>query len=97
MKIQLLTVYSTPRRAHQPGEVIEVDAINNPEDPSSGTRKLAFTREVYIEQDDFNENPPPQYFRLAPGREVRLRAAYFVKYEGHTTDDEGNVTGPQKV
>ena len=57
----------------------ELDAINNPEDPSAGTRKVRFSRELYIERDDFMENPPKKFFRLAPGKEVRLRYAYFVK------------------
>jgi glutaminyl-tRNA synthetase len=60
-------------------EVEELDAINNPEDASMGTRKVPFSRELYIEQDDFMEDPPRKFFRLAPGREVRLRYAYFVK------------------
>jgi glutaminyl-tRNA synthetase len=61
------------------GKTEELDAVNNPEDPSAGTRKLRFTRELYIERDDFREDPPKQFFRLAPGREVRLRWAFFVK------------------
>jgi len=60
------------------GEVDELDAINNPEDPAAGSRKLPFTRELFIERDDFRENPPKDFFRLAPGREVRLRYAYLV-------------------
>ena len=60
------------------GQVEELDAINNPEDPAMGTRKLPFSRELYIEQDDFMEEPPKKFFRLAPGREVRLRYAYFI-------------------
>ena len=60
------------------GQVEELDAINNPEDPDMGTRKIPFSRELYIEQDDFMEDPPKKFFRLAPGREVRLRYAYFV-------------------
>ncbi|MCK4528326.1 glutamine--tRNA ligase, partial [candidate division WOR-3 bacterium] len=56
----------------------ELDAINNPEDPSMGTRKIPFSRVLYIEQDDFREEPPKKFYRLAPGREVRLRYAYFV-------------------
>ncbi len=60
------------------GQVEELDAVNNPEDPSAGTRKVPFSRELYIEQDDFREDPPKQFFRLAPGREVRLRWAYFI-------------------
>lgn len=61
------------------GKTEELDAVNNPEDPSAGTRKVPFSRELYIEEDDFREEPPPKYFRLSPGREVRLRYAYFVK------------------
>jgi glutaminyl-tRNA synthetase len=59
-------------------QVEELDAVNNPEDPNMGTRKIPFSRELYIEQDDFMEDPPKKFFRLAPGREVRLRYAYFV-------------------
>jgi glutaminyl-tRNA synthetase len=61
------------------GRTEELDAVNNPEDPSAGTRKVPFSRELYIERDDFREAPPPKFFRLSPGREVRLRYAYFVK------------------
>ena len=60
------------------GQVEELDAVNNPEDPSAGTRKVPFSRELYIERDDFREDPPKKFFRLAPGREVRLRYAYFI-------------------
>jgi len=60
------------------GQVEELDAINNPEDPSMGTRKVPFSRVIYIEKDDFREDPPKKFFRLAPGREVRLRYAYFI-------------------
>jgi glutaminyl-tRNA synthetase len=60
-------------------KVEELEAVNNPEDPSAGTRKVPFCRELYIEQDDFREDPPKKFFRLAPGQEVRLRYAYFVK------------------
>src|SRR6201995_760395 len=60
------------------GQVEEVDVINNPEDPSAGTRKVHFSRELYIERDDFREEPPKKFFRLSPGREVRLRCAYFI-------------------
>ncbi len=59
-------------------QVEELDAVNNPEDPEAGTRKVPFSRVLYIERDDFREEPPPKYFRLSPGREVRLRWAYFV-------------------
>lgn len=61
------------------GVVEELDAVNNPEDPSAGTRKVPFSKTLYIEQDDFREDPPPQYFRLAPGREVRLRYGYIIR------------------
>ncbi|MFP5214196.1 MAG: glutamine--tRNA ligase/YqeY domain fusion protein [Acidobacteriota bacterium] len=61
------------------GEVEQLDAVNNPEDASMGTRKVPFSRELYIEQDDFMEDPPKKFYRLAPGREVRLRYAYFIK------------------
>ena len=61
------------------GQIEELDAINNPEDPTAGTRKLRFSREIYIDRDDFKEDPPKKYFRLAPGREVRLRYGYFIK------------------
>jgi glutaminyl-tRNA synthetase len=61
------------------GLVEEMEAINNPEDPAAGTRKVPFSRELYIERDDFMENPPEKFYRLAPGREVRLRYAYFVR------------------
>ncbi len=60
------------------GQIEELDAVNNPEDPTAGTRKVRFGRKIYIERDDFMEDPPKKYFRLAPGREVRLRYAYFV-------------------
>src|SRR5690606_4636568 len=59
-----------------PGE--ELEAVNNPEDAAAGTRKIPFSRELYIERDDFMEDPPKKFFRLAPGREVRLRYAYFI-------------------
>jgi glutaminyl-tRNA synthetase len=61
------------------GQVEEMDAVNNPEDPSSGTRKVPFSRVLFIEQEDFMENPPKKFYRLAPGREVRLRYGYFIK------------------
>ncbi len=71
--------------------VEEMEAINNPEDPSAGTRTVPFSRVLYIEQDDFRESPPPKYFRLFPGNEVRLRYAYLVKCTGVVKDDAGNV------
>ena len=69
----------------------ELDAVNNPEDSSAGTRKVPFSRVLYIEQDDFRENPPKQFFRLAPGREVRLRYAYFISCKEVVKDQAGNV------
>jgi glutaminyl-tRNA synthetase len=74
------------------GQTEQLDAINNPEDPSAGTRKVPFSKVLYIEQDDFREVPPPKYFRLAPGQEVRLRYAYFVKCTSVSKDAAGNVT-----
>ena len=69
----------------------ELDAINNPEDVSAGTRKVPFSRELYIERDDFMEDPPRKFFRLAPGREVRLRYAYFVTCTEVVKDASGEV------
>jgi glutaminyl-tRNA synthetase len=76
---------------YPPGLVEEMEAINNPEDPNAGRRKVPFSRVLYIEQDDFREVPPPKYYRLAPGREVRLRYAYFIKCEYAVKDEQGNV------
>jgi glutaminyl-tRNA synthetase len=73
-------------------QVDEMDAINNPEDPSAGTRKVPFTREIYIERDDFREDPPKEFFRLAPGREVRLRYAYLVTCTSVVKDAAGEIT-----
>jgi glutaminyl-tRNA synthetase len=67
-------------------------AVNNPEDPDAGIRDIPFTREIYIEQDDFMMDPPKKFFRLAPGREVRLRYAYFVTCTDVITDEQGNAT-----
>jgi glutaminyl-tRNA synthetase len=72
-------------------QVEELDAINNPEDPSAGTRKVPFSREFYIERDDFMEEPPRKFFRLAPGREVRLRYAYFVTCTDVIKDENGQI------
>ena len=71
--------------------VEELEAINNPEDASAGTRKVPFSRVLYIDRDDFREDPPRKYFRLAPGREVRLRYAYFIKCVGVVRDENGAV------
>src|SRR5215831_3530120 len=73
------------------GQTEEMTAINNPEDASAGTRPVPFSKVLYIEQDDFRENPPKDFFRLAPGREVRLRYAYFVTCTGVEKDAAGNV------
>jgi len=73
-------------------ETEELDAINNPEDPEMGTRKVPFSRELYIERDDFMEDPPRKFFRLAPGREVRLRYAYFVTCTDVVKDENGEIT-----
>ena len=71
--------------------VEELEAINNPEDPGAGTRKVPFSRELYIESEDFQENPPKKFFRLAPGREVRLRYAYFLTCRDVVKDGDGRV------
>jgi glutaminyl-tRNA synthetase len=73
------------------GQVEHMDAVNNPEDPSTGSRTVPFSKVLYIEQDDFREDPPKQYFRLAPGREVRLRYGYLVTCTGVVKDSSGNV------
>ncbi|MCP3911225.1 MAG: glutamine--tRNA ligase/YqeY domain fusion protein [Actinomycetia bacterium] len=68
-----------------------LEGIENPEDPEAGTRQIPFTGELWIEQDDFKVEPPPKYYRLSPGREVRLRAGYFITAQDHVLDDDGNV------
>ena len=73
-------------------QVEMLTAINNPEDESAGTRQVPFSRELYIERDDFMENPPKKYFRLAPGQEVRLRYAYFITCQEVVKDSDGNIT-----
>jgi glutaminyl-tRNA synthetase len=73
------------------GQVEEMEAVNNPEDESMGTRKVPFTHELYIEQDDFREDPPKQYFRLSPGREVRLRYGYLVTCTSVVKNERGEV------
>jgi glutaminyl-tRNA synthetase len=73
------------------GLVEEMEAVNNPEDPAAGTRKVPFSRELYIERDDFMENPPKKFYRLAPGREVRLRYAYFVRCVDVVKDASGQI------
>lgn len=72
-------------------EVEELDAINNPENPNTGTRKIPFSRELYIERDDFMETPPPKFFRLRPGGEVRLKYAYIIRCDEVVKDSAGNI------
>lgn len=74
------------------GQVEELDAVNNPEDPSMGSRKIPFSKVLYIEQDDFREEPPSKFYRLAPGREVRLRYGYFIRCNSVVKDADGQVT-----
>ena len=69
----------------------EIEAVNNPEDPAAGTRKVPFCRELYIEQEDFSEHPPPKYHRLAPGRTVRLRYSYLITCSSLVKDEQGEV------
>ena len=73
------------------GQVEEVEMENNPENPAEGTHKMPFSREIFIERDDFMENPPKKFFRLAPGGEVRLKGAYIIKCEEVIKDGEGNI------
>jgi glutaminyl-tRNA synthetase len=73
------------------GKIEELDAINNPEDANGGIRKIPFSRELYIESDDFMETPPPKFFRLRPDGEVRLKYAYIIKCDEVVKDDAGNV------
>src|ERR1035438_9247995 len=74
------------------GQVEEMDAVNNPEDASAGTRKVPFSRVLYIERDDFMEDPPRQFFRLSPGKEVRLRWGYFITCTSVVKDEKGGIT-----
>ena len=73
------------------GQVEEMEAVNNPEDPSAGTHTIEFSRELWIERDDFMEDAPKKYFRMTPGQEVRLKSGYIVKCTGCKKDDNGNV------
>jgi glutaminyl-tRNA synthetase len=73
------------------GQVEEMEAVNNPEDPGDGARNVPFSKVLYIEQDDFREDPPKQFYRLSPGREVRLRYGYFVTCTSLVKDAQGNV------
>jgi glutaminyl-tRNA synthetase len=81
-----VVVTNYPERQHE-----ELDAVNNPEDPNAGTRKVPFSRELYIERDDFMEDPPPKYFRLRPGGEVRLKYAYIIRCDEVIKDAGGNI------
>jgi glutaminyl-tRNA synthetase len=72
-------------------QIEEMDAVNNPEDSSAGTRKIPFSKVIYVEQDDFRETPPPKYYRLYPGNEVRLRYAYFIKCTDVVKNDAGKI------
>ncbi|NOR33705.1 MAG: glutamine--tRNA ligase, partial [Bacteroidales bacterium] len=74
------------------GKTEEMETINNPEDASMGSRTIPFSREIYIERDDFMEDPPKKFFRLGPGREVRLKSAYIIKCEDYKKDDKGEIT-----
>jgi len=73
------------------GQTEQLEAVNNPEDPAAGTRQVPFTRELFIERDDFMEAPPPKYFRLRPGGEVRLKYAYIIKCDEVIKDATGQV------
>ncbi len=73
-------------------QVEELAAENNPEDPGMGTRKLPFSREIYIEQDDFREDPPKKFFRLSPGKEIRLKHAYYIRCDQVVKDTSGNIS-----
>jgi glutaminyl-tRNA synthetase len=73
------------------GKVEELDAVNNPEDQGAGSRKIPFARELFIDRDDFMETPPPKYFRLRPGGEVRLKYAYIIKCDQVVKDASGNI------
>lgn len=73
------------------GQVEQMEAVNNPEDPSAGSRTVPFSKVLYIEEDDFREVPPPKYFRLSPGKEVRLRYGYFITATSVVKDEKGNV------
>ena len=76
---------------YREGQEEFVEVANNPEDPAAGTRQVPFSREIYIEQDDFREVPPPKYYRLSPGKEVRLRNAYFITAQSVVKDADGNI------
>ena len=81
----IITNYPVDKTEH-------METINNPEDASMGSRTIPFSREIYIEKDDFMEDPPRKFFRLGPGREVRLKSAYIIKCEDYKKDEQGNIT-----
>jgi glutaminyl-tRNA synthetase len=87
-----LVITNWPTGADGQALVDHFDVSNNPENEADGTRQVAFTGELWIERDDFEADPPPKFFRLSPGREVRLRGAYLITCTGYETDDGGNVT-----
>ncbi|MGL5406998.1 MAG: glutamine--tRNA ligase/YqeY domain fusion protein [Propionibacteriaceae bacterium] len=87
-----LVIDNWPTQADGSPVVEYVELVNNPEDEHAGTRKVPFAGELWIERDDFAAVPPPKYFRLQPGKEVRLRGAYYVAYASHEVDDQGTVT-----
>jgi glutaminyl-tRNA synthetase len=89
----VITNWPVDENGHALVEMVEV--VNNPERPEDGVRQVPFSGELFIEAEDFHPEPPPKYFRLAPGREVRLRAGYFVTATGFTADDAGRVTEVQ--
>src|SRR5205814_875021 len=74
------------------GKIEELDAVNNPENSDAGMRRIPFSRDLYIERDDFMETPPPKYFRLQPGGEVRLKYAYIIKCDEVVKDEKGNIS-----
>jgi glutaminyl-tRNA synthetase len=82
----LVTIENLPE-----GHVEWIDAVNNPEDPSQGSRKLPFTRRIWIDREDFREDPPKKYFRLSPGKEVRLRYAYCITCKEVKRDAQGRI------
>lgn len=87
-----VVITNWPTDADGAPEVVMVEAVNNPEDPDAGTREVPFSGELWIERDDFRLEPPPKYFRLSPGREVRLRAGFFITATDADVDADGTVT-----
>ena len=90
-----LVITNWPTDADGSPVVEHLEVVNNPENPDDGVREVPFSKVLYIEQEDFMDDPPPKYFRLAPGREVRLRSAYLVTCTGYVKDDAGNVVEVQ--